>query len=61
MDGLAANSENNPGFAWLRDQILLRSRLESAIQEVSELEKTVSSQSRELAKLRDQSQVPSQG
>ena len=61
MDGLAANSENNPGFAWLRDQILLRSRLESALQEVSELEKTVSSQSRELAKLRDQSQVPSQG
>ena len=53
MDGLAANSENNPGFAWLRDQILLRSRLESALREVSELEKTVASQSRELAKIRD--------
>lgn len=59
LEGLEANAENNPGFAWLRDQLALKSRLESSLRDISILEKTVASQSRELARIRDYAQVSS--
>lgn len=59
LEALHSNSENNPGFAWLGSQLGLKSQLESSLQEISVLEKTIASQSRELARLRDTVQVSS--
>ncbi len=53
LNGLVTNSPDNPAFSWLHRLITTESRLTEAHGEISELQRTISSQSRELARLRD--------
>lgn len=53
LELLAGESAANPGFAWLRDQLLKARRLAEAEAEVARLNRAVADQSREIADLRE--------
>lgn len=53
LDLLAAEAGSNPGFGWLRDQLLRERRLQEAEAELARLNRAVTDQSREIAELRD--------
>lgn len=57
LNALSANAADNPYFSWLHRMITSESQLKEAQNEISELQRTISSQSRELARLRDAIQV----
>lgn len=53
LDLLAGDSAANPGFSWLREQLLKTRRLEAAEAEVARLNRAIADQSREIAELRE--------
>lgn len=58
LELLAGDSAANPGFGWLREQLLRARRLEEAEAEVARLNRAVADQSREIADLRERLSRP---
>lgn len=58
LELLAGESAANPGFGWLREQLLKVRRLEDAEAEVARLNRAIADQSREIADLRERLSRP---